>query len=182
MIRNDRGYVLVEFLLIFVPFLLFIMGTMQLLLLHVAKMGATHAANAAARAAVVVLDDRPNLYGNEPRNQAPPGSVRFNAIEESAQIAAAPLRMEAAFDGPEPSSSPHAALTPDPAQRRLVSVSFPDNPGGSFGKREDVKVKVEVRMPCFMPFVDRILCEDGERVIFAESQLPNQGANYRYKD
>ncbi|MCG8556637.1 MAG: pilus assembly protein [Proteobacteria bacterium] len=65
--RNSEGGICVEFAIVLVPLLLFVMGIAQLCLLYAAKLVVQHAATTAARAAIVVLDDEPKHYGGTPR-------------------------------------------------------------------------------------------------------------------
>ena len=65
--RNSEGSVCVEFAIVLIPLLLFVMGIAQLCLLYAAKLVVQHAATTAARAAIVVLDDEPKRYGGTPR-------------------------------------------------------------------------------------------------------------------
>jgi len=64
---GTRGAVFVEHLLIFLPLFILFLGAVQLALIQAADIQVAHAANTAARAAIVVLDDDPMYYGGAPR-------------------------------------------------------------------------------------------------------------------
>ena len=66
--RDENGAIYVEFLLVFMPVFLIFLGLVQASLMFAANLIVAHAANVAARAAMVVLDDDPGQYGNEKRN------------------------------------------------------------------------------------------------------------------
>ena len=67
--RDTRGAVYVEYLISFLPMFIFFLGVVQLALIYAAKVEVQHAANTAARAAIVVLDEDPQYYGGAPRMQ-----------------------------------------------------------------------------------------------------------------
>jgi Flp pilus assembly protein TadG len=64
---DERGAVYVEFLIAFIPLFILVLGICQLTFMASAKIVVEHSAWAAARAAVVVLEDDPQLYGLAPR-------------------------------------------------------------------------------------------------------------------
>jgi hypothetical protein len=66
-IRDERGAVYVEFLLAFLPLFVLFLALCQIALLIAGKIVVRHAAFAAARSAIVVLDDEPAYYGGAPR-------------------------------------------------------------------------------------------------------------------
>jgi Flp pilus assembly protein TadG len=65
----QRGVVYVEALLTIGPLLLLLFGILQLVLLFSAQLVVQHAATRAVRSAVVVLEDDPARYAEEPRGQ-----------------------------------------------------------------------------------------------------------------
>jgi Flp pilus assembly protein TadG len=67
-VRDARGAVYVEFLLVFLPVFLLFLGILELGFLYTGRLVAQHAATRAARAAVVILDDDPAFYGGEARD------------------------------------------------------------------------------------------------------------------
>ncbi len=63
-LRHDsRGVVYVEFLIAFFPLLVIFLGICQLALIASARLVVQHAALAAARSAIVVLEDSPDDFG-----------------------------------------------------------------------------------------------------------------------
>lgn len=65
--RNDAGVVYLEFLMVFFPIFMLFLGIIQASLMGGAKLVVQHAAYAAARSAIVVLDDDPKFYDMTPR-------------------------------------------------------------------------------------------------------------------
>jgi len=65
-VRDARGVVYVEFLLAFIPLFLLFLGICQLVFLTAARVVVSHAAVAAARSAIVVLEDQADDYGGAP--------------------------------------------------------------------------------------------------------------------
>ena len=63
---DQRGVIFVEFLIAFVPLWAFFLCVVQLAFIARADLMVRHAADSAARSAVVVLPDDPNEYGGEP--------------------------------------------------------------------------------------------------------------------
>ncbi len=75
--RNDcRGSIYVEFLVAFLPFILLVLCVIQTALMFSARATVQRSANAATRAAVVVLDDDPQYYAGSPRNSIVGGGTR----------------------------------------------------------------------------------------------------------
>ncbi|AKF05221.1 hypothetical protein [Sandaracinus amylolyticus] len=70
--RDTRGVAYTEFLIAFMPFFALVLGLTQLALLGQAHLAVRHAANAAVRSAVVVVDDDPARYGEQPRRELDP--------------------------------------------------------------------------------------------------------------
>lgn len=70
--KREAGAVYVEFLVAFPIMLMFFLCLTQLGLIYTANLSVEHAATRAARAAVVVLPDRPDRYGGDPINQIDP--------------------------------------------------------------------------------------------------------------
>jgi hypothetical protein len=67
--RDQRGAAYVEFLLAFIPVFVMILGMLQAAMMYSGQLVVQHAANRAARAAVVVLPDDPADYGGAGVNQ-----------------------------------------------------------------------------------------------------------------
>ncbi len=67
--EHEEGAAYVEFLVAFMPMFMMFLAMFQLGLMYAAKLTVGHAANRAARAAVVVLPDHPDRYGGDPINR-----------------------------------------------------------------------------------------------------------------
>ncbi len=78
--RDDRGVVMVEFLLAFMPVFLLFLGTVQLALAGAAQLVVHHAATVAARSAAVVLEDDPINFGGVTRRNLGSGSAPESGI------------------------------------------------------------------------------------------------------
>ncbi len=76
--RGTSGAVYVEFLIAFLPFFIMVLGMTQTALMYMGHLVVQHAANIAARAAIVVIPDDPARYGD-----APVGSVAAGAETSS---------------------------------------------------------------------------------------------------
>ena len=74
---DERGSVYVEFLIVVLPLLFFILALVQTALMYVGHLAVKRSANTAVRAAVVILDDDPQHYNDAPRNSLSGGSARF---------------------------------------------------------------------------------------------------------
>jgi hypothetical protein len=72
LLRDQRGVAYVELLIAFMPFFVLVLGLTQLALLGQAHLAVRHAANAAVRSAVVVIDDDPARYGGTARRTLDP--------------------------------------------------------------------------------------------------------------
>lgn len=80
-LRSDqRGVVFIEFLMAFVPLWTFSLCVFQLALIARANLMVKHAADAAARSAIVVLPDDPNEYGGEPQMSVARNRITSNAF------------------------------------------------------------------------------------------------------
>jgi hypothetical protein len=73
----------VEFLIVFIPFFLLFLGICQIALVGAARFVVQHAAGAAARAAVVVLESNPSDFGGVERGWVSRGSGRGSALPEA---------------------------------------------------------------------------------------------------
>ncbi len=71
---DTRGVVYVEFLIAFIPVFLLFLSICQLALIAAAKLVVCHAANTAARSAIVVLEDPVDDYKGAPRGNLTKGS------------------------------------------------------------------------------------------------------------
>jgi hypothetical protein len=72
-LSDNRGVVYVEFLIAFMPLFLLFLGTCQLTLLTAARVVVSHAAFAAVRSAIVVLEDPADVYDGAPRGSLSEG-------------------------------------------------------------------------------------------------------------
>jgi len=173
---DRRGATYVEFLVVVVPFFLFVLCVFQAALLEFADLVVGRAASAAARSAVVVLDDDPQLYGGEARNAVSTGGQRIEAIRRGAANALAALPSAA---GAERSDK--------------LTVTFPQGPGSQqarsrFEPAGMVTVRVAYLFTCGVPMARRLMCRDGGEdangdstlLVQGEASLPNQGARYDY--
>ena len=68
--RDTGGAVYVEFLVAFIPFFVMVLGMMQLALMYSAHLVVQHAANTAARAAIVVMPECEYRYDGAAQNDA----------------------------------------------------------------------------------------------------------------
>jgi hypothetical protein len=105
--RDQSGVVYVEFLIVFVPIFVFFLVIMQFALLFVSDLGVRHAASAATRSAIVVLDDDPARYGNQARRDlkgggscsSGGGSKLFSALAQAAGSGGVQTNQEASCQG-----------------------------------------------------------------------------------
>jgi TadE-like protein len=181
-IRNaQRGTVIVEFLIIIIPLLALILGTLQVALLASAKLVTMQAARNAARAAVVVLNEEPGRYGGEPRLAAPPSSRRHAEIQRAAEVtlmaAASAVHVSDVFAARTALVTPRTGILAPGGPCNPI-VAFPGKPGGTFGLDEDVTVRVTIDYPCAIPLGRFFACRGPRRQLAAEATLVNQGAQY----
>lgn len=80
--KDTRGAVYVEFLLVFIPIFTIFLGLVQASLMYAANLVVTHAANTAARAAAVVLDDDPANYSDDERGTVSSGDSGTSAMDQ----------------------------------------------------------------------------------------------------
>jgi hypothetical protein len=158
--RGTEGAIYVEFLLAFMPLFVLFLGIVQLFDLDVTWIIANHAAQLAARTAVVVLPDDPSYYDGAEVNH--PTGKRRDAIRSAAMQA-----LKAARSATE------------------VRLTFPESAGGGGDKtalqRDDlVRVHLDVRFQCRVPLVSKMVCPNGPRVLATEAAMPLQGAEFTY--
>jgi hypothetical protein len=163
-VRDQSGAVYVEYLMAFLPLFIFFSALVQLGMVQIANLVTKHAAVTAARAAIVVLTDDPKYYGGVPVNTTT--GARFDHIFRAAQ-------------------TPLTAVVSVPSR---LSVTFPSESGGtdnklSFNEDDLIFVRVGFLYPCRVPIGNRLVCGmDGQKMLYAEAAMPNQGPNYDYKD
>jgi Flp pilus assembly protein TadG len=172
---DRRGSTYVEFLVVVIPFVLFVLCVFQTALLEFADLVVERSANAAARSAAVVLDDDPAQYGGEQRNAVTAGGQREQAIRQGAANTLAALHQ----------GDPQA----DSEQLELTFLSQPgaDQAAANFEPAGLVTVRVTYRFRCIVPLARVLMCRDGNAdggdkfaLINGEASLPNQGARYAY--
>lgn len=180
--------IFVEVIVTIVPLMLFILGLFQMMLLQAGKLAVMRAANASARAAVVVLDDDPRFYGGEPRNQAPAGSQRLEQIRRAAAgvlVAVQPgsRRQEEnrsvglAISTPRRSDTLPGLLTPSADLIQATKVTL--SQGG--GSADEITVEVQHEFRCVVPMARSVLCPGGRtRRLHSRATLTNQRASYEY--
>jgi hypothetical protein len=66
--RETSGAIYVEFLIVFIPFFIMVLGMMQIALMYAAHLAVRHSAAAAARSAIVVFPDCEARYDGAPQN------------------------------------------------------------------------------------------------------------------
>jgi TadE-like protein len=133
---DDRGAVYVEFLIVFMPVFLLFLGICQAALIGAARFVVQHAANRAARSAVVVLESSPDDFGGAPRGWVSRGSARGSQLPET-------LLRSFGFEVPSTSADRSSSIW-DP----LASVASASNAigGGQQGAR-----MAPVRFAAYMP-------------------------------
>lgn len=162
-LRSDaRGAIYVEFLIVFMPMFVMFMSLVQFAFVQTANLVTKHAAVQAARAAIVVLPDDPNFYGNVAVNKV--AGDRRTVIE-----AAARGRLLAVSNKPD------------------FTVKFPSAPGGdddrtSYKQGDVVRVRLTFNYPCKIPLGNRFVCGllGAKKALKAEAALPLQGAGWEY--
>ena len=159
--RDRRGAIYVEFLIAFMPLFVFFMCLIQMVFLSIGQLMTMHAAECAARAAIVVFPDDPSRYDSSQTNQIE--GKRRNTVYRAATVALAPVSVVA------------------------IKLTFPSTQGGdddqtSFGRDDLIRVKLEALYKCQVPIAKFIVCNPmtGTRKLKAEAALPNQGADYSY--
>ena len=95
-LRSSEGAVFVEQLIALLPTLFFFLATWQLLELCAADLVVKRAANAAARAAIVVLPDDPMFYGGTPVNSFT-GARKYDIELSAAMILSTAPQLSADF-------------------------------------------------------------------------------------
>ena len=157
--KNQRGVVYLETLIGFLPTFVFFLGTLHVADASVANLVMGHAAEAAARAAVVVLPDDGAYYGDEDNHSVHEFRDRRAAeIEHAADIVL----------------SANAHLESAGTNVSLDSASYA--PNDSRGERELLTARVTASYRCMLS----LLCPGGLRMQ-AEAQLIYQGARYVYE-
>jgi Flp pilus assembly protein TadG len=200
--RDRRGAVYAEFLIAFPPVYLMFMGMIQAALLYGGNLAVDHAANRAARAAVVVLPDDPRYWGGAPVNAFT--GARREAIWNAAStplFAVSPsweqlvnMTSDAGARGRPIVGQDHSvmwAVGGDPSERisagserynrEALTVEVTPTTVAPNG---DVTVRVRYQFHCGIPLASAIICDWGPlgftTPIQTTVRLRNHGASYNY--
>jgi hypothetical protein len=204
---DQRGAVYVEFLMAFVPLFTLFLGIAQLVLLYGAQLVVDHAATRAVRAAVVVLDDDPRYYRDEPRNlihgtALDPADVAVRVDRTAGVAGRRMISRRATIElAAVTTLLPLAARTSDATLANAIGwegtdaaiaqtmsrtdVEFvrppaPDAIGHEGSDPERITVKVRYRFPCVVPLARSLVCPGGDAVLEAQRTLPNHRASLDY--
>lgn len=126
LVRDLRGVVFLEFLIVFVPVWTFALCIFQLALIARANLMVKHSADAAARSAAVVLPDDPAEYGGEPEM-----SVGRNNLTSSDLLAA----LDGIFS---------ALRSPSPPK---IAAAFADRAIGDVGRSRLNTIRLAAHVP-----------------------------------
>jgi Flp pilus assembly protein TadG len=178
--RDAHGAVYVEFLIAFLPLLVFFSSLLQLGLLQTAGLVNQHAAWMAARSAAVVMTDDPVYYG-----EASGPSVSFGsatACGRGEQAKTWPVTTARVNDVQQAATMILHAID----SSAQPTITFPSAPGGndnrtSFGVEDMVYAQVHYTYPCVVPIGNIVVCGPGKtKDLVGESAFPLQGTNYNY--
>jgi hypothetical protein len=152
LLRNQRGAVFVEHLIVFVPTMFLFLATLQTILLCTGNLVIKRAASAAARAAVVILPADPRKYGGAPQHA-------FTGARAAAVVRASKMILTA---------DPHFDLG-------SVDVSVSGASGAG-----PLTATVRAQYQCFARFVN-VVCAGSSRQLKGTSIQAYQGADYAYE-
>lgn len=177
--QATHGAVYVEFLVAFLPVLVFFLSLLQLALLFSSKLLVEHAAAQGARAAAVVFGDESGPYGSRAGDPNTLSSGRRQAVRDAVLVSLAPLiidgsitRVDVAF----------------PAEDTPLGNDRPEDtklaPMASSGPRM-MRVRVDVDVVCKIAIASLVICKGPPAVprvalASAEALYPYQGAGYAY--
>jgi Flp pilus assembly protein TadG len=187
--KSEGGAVYVEFLIAFLPFLVFFMCLWQVSILYYAKLMVDHAAFSAARAAAVIVSEPPARVGDS--GDTTVGQLtdaRKSLVASSVYIALAPLIIDGTIGGdltPEfpPGDTPGGA-------NQTGTVTYAPMTGTTVA---NIRVRVKATFICRIAFANVILCGSGLSAlglgsfvppnlpIVSEAVFPYQGASYAYQ-
>lgn len=158
---DERGTAFVELLAIFVPLWTFALCVVQVALIAQADLIVRHAADSAARSAVVVLPDDPAEYGGEP--QMSTGAERLRTIRRAASVPLMPLSPAGMRPGADPTvrgslASPRAIAGADAYLSWGLDVTLPSVEHDTVVNPE-VTVRVAYLYTCGVPLARRIVCD-----------------------
>jgi hypothetical protein len=186
---GTRGAVYVEFLIAFLPVLIFFLCLVQLVLLFSYRLIVEHAATNCARAAAVVVGDLPKTYDESQSDINHLTDKRKSAVHDAALISLAPLILDGSVAGID-IVYPKADQPNGPDQTETPPVY----PAMTYGGTTMMRVRLEVKVTCKIAFANRIACgglftavdevlfHNPTKVIRAEAIFPYQGARYEFTD
>lgn len=153
LVDDTRGAIFVEHLIAFLPVTYFFLAVWQLTSLFAAHLIVQRAANAAARAAIVVLPDDPNAFGRD-------GDIHsFAGLRKEYVELAARLVLQA---------SPHF--------ENDIQVSLT----GTFSEHNPITASVSAKFRCTAAWVNVVCGGQSTRSLSARSTHVYQGARYSY--
>jgi len=150
-VRSTRGAISVEYLIAFLPVMLFFASVWQLADLYAAHLIVQRAASAAGRAASVVLPDDPHYYGGAAVNTF--AGARKTQIELAANLV---LR-----------ASPKILAQPE------VAIEGASGAG-------PLTATVRARVRCFPGWGSLVCGADGLQTLTGAARYPYHGAKYQY--
>lgn len=151
--RDTTGALYVEHLIAFLPVMYFFLVTWQLMELFVADLVVRRAANAAVRAAVVVLPDDPNSFGRD-------GNIhQYAGMRQEYVQMAAELILQAAANIED-----------------NVTVQL----SGEFREHEPITAEVRANFRCTASWVNIVCGGQPTRTLVARSTHAYQGARFSY--
>jgi Flp pilus assembly protein TadG len=153
LVRNTSGALFVEHLIAFLPVLYFFLATWQLIELFTTDLIVRRAANAAVRAAVVVLPDDPNSFGRDT------GINTYTGLRREYVQRAAELVLLAAGNIED-----------------NVTVEL----SGTFSEHNPITAEVTARFRCTASFVNIVCGGQPTRTLSARSTHAYQGAAFSY--
>jgi hypothetical protein len=151
--RDTRGALFVEHLIAFLPVLYFFLCTWQLIELFTTDLIVRRAANAAVRAAVVVLPDDPNALGRDNGINTYTG-LRREYVQRAAEL----------------------VLLSASSVEDNVSVEL----SGTFSEHNPITAEVTVHFRCTASWVNIVCGGQPTRTLSARSTHAYQGARFSY--
>lgn len=150
---DTRGALFVEHLIAFLPVMYFFLATWQLMELFVADLIVQRAANAAVRAAVVVLPDDPNAFGRD-RDINKYQGMRRDYVKRAADL---------------------VLMTSNNIEdNAVVELS------GTYAEHNPITAEVRARFRCVAGWVNIVCGGQSTRTLTARSTHAYQGARYSY--
>jgi Flp pilus assembly protein TadG len=153
LIRDTAGALFVEHLIAFLPVMYFFLATWQLIELFATDLVVRRAANAAVRAAVVVLPDDPNAFGRDKAINTYSG-MRREYVQTAAE-----LILQAAGNVED---------------NVVVELS------GNFSEHNPITAEVRVNFRCTASWVNIVCGGQPTRTLVARSTHAYQGARFSY--